>query len=187
MLVLLATSRSRPQLALNCGVLVGSLFYHFALFFRDTPVTWFEAGNFLVFDILVVSYRPVVLEASMMARVALGAAALVSAMAVFDGVVYMHKYYIPYLVTLNRAQEHAAAALAPVDDRIAFLLPDNSYRPLTIDSDVFKGGSNILEGARFGKSSLIRGIYPHRWYFTETPAFYSSSPIDLSEYRAVVF
>jgi len=187
MLVLLATSRSRPQLALNCGVLVGSVLYHLGLFFRDTPVTLFEAGNFLVFAVLVVAYKPVLLVASRTARVALGGAALVACLAVLGGVEYMHKYYIPYLVTLNRAQEQAAAALAGFDDRIAFLLPDNSYRPLTIDSDVFKGGSNILEGARFGKSNLIRGMFPRRWYFTETPAFYAASPINLGPFRAVVF
>jgi hypothetical protein len=187
MLVVLATSRTRPRLAVACGVLAGSAIYHLFLFFRDTPVTWFEAGNYLVFSVLVVLYKPVFLAVSRAGRAALAVTAVVAGLSVFDGVKYMHKYYIPYLVTLNHAQEQAAAALAPFGDRIAFLLPDNSYRPLTIDSDVFKGGSNILEGARFGKSKLVRGLYPLRWYFTETPAYYAASPIDLGPYRAVVF
>jgi hypothetical protein len=99
----------------------------------------------------------------------------------------MHRYFIPYLVSLNHAQAEAAAALAPYHDRIAFLTPDNSYRTLTIDSAVFKGGSNILEGPFFGKSALIRAIYPNRWYFTEPPDAYAASPIDLRPYEAVVF
>jgi hypothetical protein len=187
MLALLAVSRSRPRLGAVSGVLAGSMIYHCFLFFRDTPVTWFEAANFLTFAAMVVSFGPVLLSSAAVKRTVLAVAALAAATQVLGGVRYMHKYFIPYLTSLNRAQAQAAAALAGYGDRLAFLYPDNSYRTLTVDSAIFKGGSDILEGPRFGKSSLIRGIYPDRWYFAESPAFYASSPIDLAPYRAVVF
>jgi hypothetical protein len=187
MLALLAVSRGRPRLGIVSGVLVGSMIYHCFLFFRDTPVTWFEAANFLTFAVMVVSYGPVLLVATRARRTALALAALAAATLVLGGAHYVQRHFIPYLAALNRAQAQAAAALAGYGDRIAFLVPDNSYLTLTVDSAIFKGGSNILEGPRFGKSALIRGIYPYRWYFTESPAYYDSSPIDLGPYRAVVF
>jgi len=187
LLLLLAMSRSRSRVGLILGVLAGALMYHFFLFFRDTPVTWFEAANFTVFAVILFSFAPVLQSPSLTAKLAMGIVALAAATQVFDGVRYMHRYFIPYLVSLNHAQAEAAAALAPYHDRIAFLTPDNSYRTLTIDSAVFKGGSNILEGPFFGKSALIRAIYPNRWYFTEPPDAYAASPIDLRPYEAVVF
>jgi hypothetical protein len=101
---------------------------------------------------------------------------------VFDGLAYMHRYYIPYLITLNQAQAAAAKSLERYNDRIAFLYPDNSYRTLTVDSDIFKGGSNILEGPYFGRSGLVRGMFPYRSYFAA-----AHTALDLNSYRAVVF
>jgi hypothetical protein len=182
LLGLLMVVRNRTQLSVIVGSLAGSLIYHCFLFFRDTPVTWFEAANFLIFSVAIVSYRPFILSASAARRVAVGVVVLAAATQIFDGFVYMHRYYIPYLTTLNHAQNLAASALERYDDKIAFLLPDNSYRPLTIDSDIFKGGSNVLEGPYFGRSKLVRGMFPFRSYFAA-----GNRGLDLNSYRAVVF
>jgi hypothetical protein len=145
-------------------------------------VTWFEAGNFLTFSVAVVSYRPFLTSVSVARRFAMGVVVIAAATQVFDGLVYMHRYYIPYLITLNHAQASAAEALERYHDKIAFLFPDNSYRTLTVDSDIFKGGSNILEGPYFGRSGLVRGMFPFRSYFAV-----SHTALDLDSYRAVVF
>jgi hypothetical protein len=169
------------------GVLAGSSVYHFSLYFRDTPITWFEAANFLVFAAMAVACRPMLLSGSVARKVALGFVVILAASQVLVGLRYINGHFLPYLTALNRAQEQAAVALAPYHDRVAFLEPDNSYRPLTIDSGIFKGGSNILEGPQFARSALVRAMFPHRWYFTESPAYYSSAPIDLRSFGAVVF
>lgn len=182
MLGLLTVVRNRTQLSVILGALAGSLIYHCFLFFRDTPVTWFEAGNFLVFSVAVVSYKPFLSSVSAARKVLVGVVVLAAATQVFDGLVYMHRYYIPYLTTLNKAQTLATESLERYHDRIAFLFPDNSYRTLTVDSDIFKGGSNILEGPYFGRSALVRGMFPFRSYFAA-----AHDALDLNSYRAVVF
>jgi hypothetical protein len=182
MLGVLMVVRSRTQLSVVLGALAGSLIYHLFLFFRDTPVTWFEAGNFLIFALAIVSYRPFLSSASAARKVALGAVVLAAATQVYDGLAYMHRYYIPYLITLNQAQTAAAKSLERYHDKIAFLYPDNSYRTLTIDSDIFKGGSNILDGPFFGRSALVRGMFPYRSYFAA-----EHKTVDLTSFRAVVF
>ena len=183
LLGLLIAARNRTQLSVTLGVLAGSLIYHCFLFFRDTPVTWFEAGNFLVFSIVVVSYRPFLCSVSLARRAATGLVVLAAATQVFDGLAYMHRYYIPYLVTLNQAQAAAAESLKRYDDKIAFLFPDNSYRTLTVDSDIFKGEVEHTRGSPyFGRSSLVRGMFPFRSYFAA-----AHTALDLDSYRAVVF
>jgi hypothetical protein len=182
MVGLLMVVRNRTQVSVILGALAGSLIYHLFLFFRDTPVTWFEAGNFLVFAVAIVCYQPFLLSASPARRVIMGAVVIAVATQVFDGLAYMHRYYIPYLITLNQAQAAAAKSLERYNDRIAFLYPDNSYRTLTVDSDIFKGGSNILEGPYFGRSGLVRGMFPYRSYFAA-----AHTALDLNSYRAVVF
>ena len=187
LVALLAATRDRSRVAVLCGVLAGALIYHAFLFLRNTPVTWFEAANYLMMTVIVVPFGITIPFAPRLQKTFLGLIMVTVAVQVFSGFTYLQNSYFPYLKKLNLAQQKAGDALRPFQDKVAFLLPDNSYRPLTIDSDVFKGGSNILDGPHFGKSKLVRSFFPSRDYFSDSTAFYSSNPIDLRSFSAVVF
>jgi hypothetical protein len=48
--------------------------------------------------------------------------------------------------------------------RVAFLIPDNSRTPLTVDSAIYKGGVDI-NSYRWGDSPLVASMFPERHYF----------------------
>jgi hypothetical protein len=184
---LLLFSRMRAKWGLLSGLFLGAMAYHAALYFRFQPVTWFEAIVFCVF--CVISAMLVGADASTNVGKTAAYLTLIFACiaASVPGSHYLLGGYTQYLVSLTKAQHKAAAALFRYDDKIAFLLPDNSFRPLTEDSDIWKGGSNILDGNKFGASPLITSMFPRRDYFAFSESWYAEHPADLRSYKAVVF
>jgi hypothetical protein len=60
-----------------------------------------------------------------------------------------------------------------------FLIASNSDRPLTVDTAIFKGGSDRV--ARWGASPLIQAMFPNRNYAV------GQGRVDLSHYEKIVF
>src|SRR4029077_5663705 len=66
-----------------------------------------------------------------------------------------------------------------------FLIPDNSYRPTTVDSAIFKGGSDI-GSSTWGDSPYVKSMFPDRWYYWGlTPA--AAPPVNLARFQKLVF
>lgn len=183
----LALRRQWRAAGLMTALLGGSLLVHLFLFLRYQPVTWFEASLFVVFA-LIVALGALDSPASQRgaSRLLLGLSFTALAQIVL-GLVFIQQTFVPALRRMTEGQRKVEASLATVHGKIAFLIPDNSYRPLTIDSAIWKGGSNILDGNEFGASPLMRSLYPARDYFSRPADHYAQIPLDLSAYEAVVF
>ena len=69
---------------------------------------------------------------------------------------------------------------------IAFLIPDNSYRLLSIDSAIFKGGGAIY-GGKFPDSPFIQKLFQDRTYFSGTSMDFRTKPLSLLDYGTIVF
>ena len=68
---------------------------------------------------------------------------------------------------------------------VAVLTLDNGHNPLTLDSAIFKGGTNVAETSVWGASPYVAGLVPDRWYFTYSPLL--RTPIDLAPYSSLLF
>ncbi|MGE3911121.1 MAG: hypothetical protein AB7K36_17315 [Chloroflexota bacterium] len=69
--------------------------------------------------------------------------------------------------------------------RIAILILGNDHRPMTRDSAIFKGGTNVAESSFWGISPLVRDLVPERHYFF--PAAELKPPIDVSPFQYLLF
>lgn len=187
LVALLAFPRIRSKAGTISGLIAGSLAYHAALYFRYQPITWFEATAYSVSCVVVVLLIGIDRPKARSTTLGYVFLALLSASVSYGGYRYILRDYRVYLTNLTAAQSQASTTLKIFDDRIAFLLPDNSYRPLTVDSAIWKGGSNILDGNRFGASPLVKSMFPCRAYFSESPEWYQASPQDLKRFKAIVF
>jgi len=182
-----ACFRQRRAFGLLLGLAVGAAATQFILFSRDNPVTWHESAFFSIFAIssLLVGwgdFRPAWLQ-----RVVLTAVVLTGCMQIRIGALHSGVIYMSHLSSITAAQTQVGDALRESEDRIAFLIPHNSFRPQTIDSAIWKGGANILDGGFFGVSPLMRSTYPHRGYFSGDAEGYAANPPDLSSFRTIVF
>ena len=185
--VVALTARRRPGVALAVGLGLGSAGSLFILHSRDNPTTWQEATCYLCFSIAVLLCARPAAPARIFRLVLNWLVVAALGVQVAIGLHHYIRYFLPYLTSLTPAQQAAATALEGSDDRIAFLIPDNSYRPLTLDSAVWKGGANILEGGRFGASPLVRSFFPHRNYFYGAPESFAANPLDLAGFTRLVF
>ena len=83
--------------------------------------------------------------------------------------------------------EHALDALAATEPgRIAIVTLGNSHRPVTMDSAIFKGGTNLGESDSWGVSPFVEALVPNRTYFvaqTDRP----ERPIDSSTFNYLYF
>ena len=67
---------------------------------------------------------------------------------------------------------------------VAFLIPDNNMRPLTVDTAIYKGGTNEI-GSRWGDSPYVHAMFPERHYYVVT-----RDPVadpDIAQYSRIVF
>jgi len=53
--------------------------------------------------------------------------------------------------------------LATHPGRTLFVVPDNNFRPTTVDSAIYKGGTNLSEGL-WEKTALVPSLFPNRDY-----------------------
>jgi hypothetical protein len=186
-LVLYGTRRWRGGWGLALGLMIGAVAYNVVLFFRYQPVTWFEAAAFASFATIVFLRDSIEAGDSIAKKCLLGGLLLFSLSTDFRGFRYVWGDYRAYLQNLTNCQRQVSSALAPFHDNVAFLIPDNSYRPLTVDSAIWKGGSNILEANRFGASAIVRRIVPRRAYLTNAGDLYNSPTPNMHYFDAMVF
>lgn len=66
----------------------------------------------------------------------------------------------------------------------AFLISENSFRPLTVDSAIFKGGSDITW--QWSNSPLMDRAFARRRYFVKDRSVYRRQPPDLTSFDFVV-
>jgi len=84
-----------------------------------------------------------------------------------------------------RTSDGLDAFMASHPGKTMFLIPDNAHRTLTIDSAIYKGGTDIYDG-HWGVSPYVTGLFPDRSYLPGVIGGFER-PVDLSEYTKVVF
>jgi len=182
----LAFSSRRDHLRMDAfvGLSVGAAAYHWVLYSRFVPATWFEVLVFL----------QVAVWASIMVLWPKKPRAFPWDWAGVAGCLLVITWDLPFIMghfgTLrlnHQANEQFQQGLSDIPGRTAFLIPTNTFRPLTVDSAIFKGGSNIFEGC-FGASAFIRRMFPEREYFAAPQVdYYKENPLNLSAFSKVVF
>jgi hypothetical protein len=85
----------------------------------------------------------------------------------------------------TRGSRSLSEYLASRPGSAAFLIPDNAYRPLTVDSAIYKGGTNELD-ARWGmNSTYVSAMFPDRHYFVG--GVHPAWDPDLSRFNRIAF
>lgn len=179
--------KRKVRTAISAGLMLGATGSLYVLYSRDNPITWNEGTYYLMFAVTtsLFALSSNASEVKDKTLIWIFNAALIVQIGI--GHYYYSNHFLSYLSIVSKAQKATADAISNADDRIAFLVPDNSFRPLTLDSAVMKGGANILEGGEFGASPLVRRLFPQRDYFTGPKSRFEENPADLSGYRYMIF
>lgn len=94
--------------------------------------------------------------------------------------------YFGSWIWADRADKALSTFLAKRPGKIAFLIYDNSFIPLTVDSAIYKGGTNVY-GEPYITSKLMLSMFPTRSYITAFTQDFRKDPLDLAPYSTVVF
>ncbi len=183
LLALVLSLRHRPRVGVIAALVAGAAAYHWVSYSRFVPATWLEAVVFVllaVWGVARIGLVQVTLKGvplNVVGAVALLVAVALGSRSIADQLANVGK---------NDAASHQLwRLLSDVPVPIAFLIPENHFRPLSVDSAIFKGGSDIFE--REYTNPLIRRIVPGREYFVQTKEYYRQHPLALDGFRTVVF
>ena len=81
---------------------------------------------------------------------------------------------------LNNGSLQFHDVLGKLGGPTAFLTPDNTFRPLSVDSAICKGGTDIFQSV-WGVSPFIKSMFPDRW------CYLYGGPADLKPFANAVF
>lgn len=160
MLSSIIVRKNRPLLALVPASLAAGYF----CYLRYYALTLVETYAFLLMILLiVVAYltRPPVRPLP-----AYVGWIIIAALALYFGpseTARMASFYRT-VATLDSATKRFHNAVATNGGSVAYLTPDNTYRPPGVDSAIYKGGTDIFQYT-WGVSPLIESMFPDRWYF----------------------
>jgi hypothetical protein len=97
----------------------------------------------------------------------------------------VEKSMIPVFKTTDLEGRKVAACLASKGGKTLFLIPDNNFRPVTVDSAIFKGGTDINR-YYWGASAWIRNMFPDRGYLVGD-TFRTNTSVGLAGYSKILF
>jgi hypothetical protein len=92
---------------------------------------------------------------------------------------------LPSFREATEAQRELDALTDLGPGRVAILTLANAARPLTRDSAIYKGGTNIGETGLWGASPFVASLVPYRHYFV--PSAGLETPINLASFTYVLF
>ncbi|MDF1757018.1 MAG: hypothetical protein P1U74_01780 [Legionellaceae bacterium] len=67
-----------------------------------------------------------------------------------------------------------------------FLTPNNALRPLTIDSSIYKGATDVTD-ARWDQSPLMKRLFPDRWYIHGAELYGSNNTPNFNLFQTIVY
>ncbi|MGE3910494.1 MAG: hypothetical protein AB7K36_14130 [Chloroflexota bacterium] len=94
--------------------------------------------------------------------------------------------FVPTFTAANQIERALNQLTAESPGKIAIVTLGNSHRPVTLDSAIFKGGTNHGESDIWGVSPYMVKLVPERTYFytlTDAP----QRPIDIAGFQYVFF
>jgi len=183
-LLAIALSIGRDDLRrVAVALLPGALAYHWIVYSRFTPMTVFEAFVFLQFAVTVVCLTIEHRWARSVVAKAMPSVLCFGAIAAGVPNIAQHLANIGANDTAGKALASEKKART---GRLATLVPENSSRFLSIDSAIYKGGSDVFIG-RFGASPLVSMLAPRESFFTGVAEEYVRRPLDLTAFSAVLF
>lgn len=96
-----------------------------------------------------------------------------------------HDVFIPPFSASDAGSKELDRFMKKTPGITLFLIPNNNYRPTTIDSAIYKGGMDIISN-KWGDSPFVKAMFPDRWYILgDVPNF--QRPLDISPYDKLVF
>jgi hypothetical protein len=153
------TSRNQPLLALCPACLAAGYF----CYIRYYSLTLIETYAFMLMMLLIIvpytarHLRPLPAPIGWL---------IIGAVALYFGPsawVRTASFYRT-VAALDNATHRFHNALAANGGNVAYLTPDNTYRPPGVDSAICKGGTDIFRST-WGVSPLIKSMFPDRWCF----------------------
>ena len=177
--------RRRHERAVIVGLTMGAVLYHGILRWRFEPATWFEAVVFL--QVGAWGMARTVAPHWLPVRAG-GVGALATAVLLLLAGSHLTVAHFSEIERIHKAGRELWRAVSASDGRVAFLIPENSFRPLSVDSAIAKGMHNLFDNR---PSPLVRRMFPEREYFLGVPryssTYYAGNPIDIRAFSRVVF
>ena len=187
-LALLSLVRTRIRFALILPLLIGSIAYVLTIYLRFSPTTIFEAAAFMMMGFFIIgliafSNWPV----SGWIRIPEFIIFFVAvSFLISQGKQIMGHGYLVQIEQNHRAQHQLKEILTEVRKPLAFLIPNNHYRPVSVDSGIFKGGGS-LSGGSFPDTTFVKRLFPNRDYFSGPAEKFQDNPVDFLGYGSVLF
>ncbi len=180
--------RSRVQTRVLVSLLVGSLVYLEVIFLRFTQGTFFEAGIYSIMAFWVLGY------------VLFWGRVVSNFWILFVGFIFMVIATLPIIRELPQSMPMLIAEIKENDGAqrelqnifligqkpVAFLIPNNHFRLLSIDSAILKGGGAIY-GGKFPDSPFVQRLFSDRMYFSGNSTKSQVKPLSLLDYGTIVF
>lgn len=180
--------RSRVQAGVLVSLLVGSLVYLEVIFLRFTQGTFFEAGIYSIMAFWVLGY------------VLFWGRCVSNSWILLVGFIFMVVVTVPIIRELpqtmlmhiatikenDAAQRELENLFLIAQKPVAFLVPNNHFRLLSIDSAIFKGGGAIY-GGKFPDSPFVQRLFPDRAYFSGSSTKFQVKPLSILDYGTIVF
>lgn len=169
-IVLLISLAVLPRKALSAGLLVASVLSIYIGYRRFAAQTLVEVSGYAV--VATLAWSVCILGAAREARRILPPRLVGSAMVIIAAILWLHvgrtaraaaASTVPVFRTADLGARSLAACLAAEPGRTLFLIPDNNYRTTTVDSAIFKGGSDVHNYA-WGASPYVERLFPDRGY-----------------------
>jgi hypothetical protein len=194
--VLLTCSLLLPRRQVTLGLLAGSLCSVYFAYQRFYPVTVVETNLYAYMAMVVwvvVVLKPWVSGFRSWPAVSAHRATMVTAVALMGFLIaragleikMFTRLVLPSFVTATRGAARVAAFVNKTPGRTVFLIPDNYYRLRTVDTAIFKGGSDI-GSSTWGDSPYVKHMFPKRWYYWGRTAA-AAPPLDLHGFTKLVF
>jgi hypothetical protein len=184
-LLALLCSRTKRQLTLAASILAGSAAQSFFLYKRDYPPSLIEAAFMLHLVVFLSVF--LIVAPNVRGRLPGRARSVIGPLAATGLLVLLLSWVEPGIFSILMAtkqntadQAVLSAAESEFAGRRLWLVPDNDYRPLSIDSAIMKGGwgQHWLDP----DSPTLRAMVPNVDY-----AFYYVPSLRLDEYNAIFF
>ncbi len=188
----LALARGRKRLAFLSSLLAGALAYSLFLYRRDYSITLIEDGFFSLMFLWCVwcaILYPAIRtwpnrfssDTRLWSRVLTGGAVIILAAHCTQQYASSNLSFIARATDAERRLEHLTQQ---VKGRRLWLVPDNTERPLSVESAIMKGGSGSKGIWLEPDSPLMRRAFPDLDFRFERA---DKRPVELEEYAAVFF
>lgn len=188
LLGLFIASRDAVQSTFLLLAILGATIYAYILYQRYTDITQFEAAVFMFYVLSIIVSPAWSVSIFPQRLIVFG---VIGGLAVLLGKqLFWDQQFIVFRLIKNMAlnsivQEKLRCLTNNSREPLAFLIPGNEYRLVSLDTLLYKGATKVFDDGI--RSGLMRTIMGRRTYLMDSESTYAAAPPELLKFGNIVF